>query len=229
MSVSPSQPGVRVVPSLLAADFGRLAEDVARVEAGGAEALHLDIMDGHFVPNISFGPGVIADLRQRSRMYFDTHLMIEEPARYAAAFAEAGSDNITFHIEVTDKPEEVIAEIRRLGKNVGVSLNPTTPAEAIAPIIKQVDLVLVMSVWPGFGGQSFMPEVLDKARRIRAMLGEHQRLEMDGGIAENTIADAASAGVEWFVAGSAVFRAPDPVVAMSRLGELARAASAGGA
>ncbi len=211
---------LRVAPSLLAADFRQLREQVALVERAGAEVLHLDIMDGHFVPNISFGPGVIDQLRGDSRMFFDTHMMITEPARYAEAFAKAGSDLITFHIEVTQQPEDVIDEIRKHGCAVGVSINPTT---AIASILPKVDLVLVMSVWPGFGGQSFIGDVLPKVERLRDLLREDQRLEIDGGIDNATIAAAARAGVDTFVAGTSIFGQPDPVTAYRHLLDCATA------
>jgi ribulose-phosphate 3-epimerase len=212
-----------IAPSLLAADFSRLREDVAVLESAGAAVLHLDVMDGHFVPNISFGVPVIESLRKRSKMYFDTHLMISEPGRYAEAFARAGSDLITFHIEVADRPMELVEHIRGLGVAVGVSLNPTTPAAAIASIVDQVDLVLVMSVWPGFGGQKFIADVLPKVGELRAMLRPEQRLEIDGGIDETTIAAAAAAGADTFVAGSAIFRRPDPGGEYRKLERLAAA------
>ena len=218
------EPGVRIAPSLLAADFSRLAEDVAGVEAAGAKMLHLDVMDGHFVPNISFGVPVIASLRKRTKMFFDAHLMIAEPARYAEAFVKAGCDHITFHIEVTDEPAAVVKHIRGLGVSVGVSLNPTTPASAIEPILSMVDMVLVMSVWPGFGGQTFISDVLPKVEELRRRVGNQQRLEIDGGIDAQTISLAAAAGVDTFVAGSAVFGAPDPPQAMLGLERLAKVA-----
>lgn len=215
---------LRVAPSLLAADFCRLREDVAIVESAGAEVLHLDVMDGHFVPNISFGPGVIAHLRPVSKMFFDTHLMIEEPARYAEAFANAGTDLITFHIEVTDNPDEVINEIRKHNCGVGVSINPTTEIDTIEAILPKVDLVLVMSVWPGFGGQSFIGDVLTKVTQLRDRLRDDQRLEIDGGINAETIALAAKAGVDTFVAGTSVFGDPDPAAAFNRLTQAAQQA-----
>jgi ribulose-phosphate 3-epimerase len=220
-----ASPGVRMAPSLLAADFTRLEEEVARVEVAGAELLHLDVMDGHFVPNISFGTPVIASLRRRTRMFLDAHLMITDPMRYAEAFVKAGSDHITFHIEVADDPDAVVEHIHGLGVSAGVSLNPTTPVSAIEPILGKVDLVLVMSVWPGFGGQKFIRDVLPKVRELRARLAPHQRLQIDGGIDVATIVDAAAAGADTLVAGTAIFRQPDPPAAMAELRRRALEAS----
>jgi len=214
-------PAIRIAPSLLAADFAQLGDQLALVENGGADLLHLDVMDGHFVPNISFGPCVIESLRAHSKLFFDAHLMIDQPQRYAEAFVKAGCDHITFHIEATDKPQEVIESIRTLGASVGICINPTTPVSAIESVISDVDMVLVMSVWPGFGGQAFIPDVLASVRHVKSLLGSHQRLEIDGGIDGHTIAAAAGAGVDTFVAGSAIFRAPDPVAAMNDLRSLA--------
>jgi len=216
-----SIPEVRMAPSVLAADFGRLAEQVAAVEAGGAEMLHLDVMDGHFVPNISFGVPVIKSLRKYTKCFLDAHLMIAEPKRYAEAFVNAGCDHITFHIEVTDEPQAVMEHIRGLGVSVGVSINPGTAVSAIEGILGDVDLVLVMSVWPGFGGQSFIPDVLDKVKELHARLGSHQRLQIDGGIDDKTIGPAAAAGADTFVAGTAIFGTPDPPQAMRQLHQLA--------
>jgi ribulose-phosphate 3-epimerase len=221
----PGTPGQRVAPSLLAADFARLEQAVRVVESAGASVLHLDVMDGHFVPNISFGVPVIASLRKTTNLYFDTHLMISEPRRYAEAFAKAGSDLISFHIETESDAPGLVHEIRELGVSVGVVLNPTTPVSAIDSILHEVDLVLVMSVWPGFGGQSFMAEVLPKVRELRTRLGRHQRLEIDGGIDARTIGSAAQAGADTFVAGTAVFGAANPGTAFNELEQLARTAA----
>ena len=219
-------PGIRIAPSLLSADFGLLAEQVHIVERAGAQMLHLDVMDGHFVPNISFGIPVIESLRKCTDLFLDAHLMITEPKRYAEAFVKAGSDLITFHIEVTDEPRSVIEHIRSLGAAVGVSINPGTAVSAVEEIVREVDLVLVMSVWPGFGGQKFMPEVLEKVRALRGLLGPHQRLEIDGGIDPQTITDAVKVGADTLVAGSAIFGNQDPGAAFAELRRLAQAAAA---
>lgn len=221
-----ARPGVRIAPSLLAADFARLRESVEGVAAAGEKVLHLDVMDGHFVPNISYGAPVIESLRPHTDMFFDAHLMIEEPQRYAADFVKAGCDHITFHIEVVEDAAAIVDHIRGLGASVGVCLNPTTAIDAIESILDRVDMVLVMSVWPGFGGQSFMTEVLPKVRELRGRLATHQRLEIDGGISPSTIEAAAQAGADTFVAGTAVFRQDNPVAAIRHLSGLAKAASA---
>ena len=208
----------------MSADFARLAEQVGQLEAGGAEVLHLDVMDGHFVPNISFGVPVIEKLRPKSKLLFDTHLMISDPVKYAEPFAKAGCNLLTFHIEVAPEPMAVIEHLRSLGVNVGITLNPGTPASAIAAVIEAVDLVLVMSVWPGFGGQTFIESSLDKLRELRPRLRPDQRLEIDGGIGPATVAAAAAAGADMLVAGSAVFEKADPVAAMDGLRKLAESA-----
>ena len=220
-------PGIRIAPSLLSADFARLEQAVGAIESAGAQVLHLDVMDGHFVPNISFGAPVIASLRKRSRLFFDAHLMIAEPLKYAEAFVQAGCQHITFHIEVVKDAAEVVSHIRGLGASVGISLNPTTPASAIQSVVSDLDLILVMSVWPGFGGQAFIEDVLPKVAELRGLLGDHQRLQIDGGIDPRTIGAAAAAGADTFVAGTAVFRTEDPPAAMAELHRLAVEAAAG--
>ena len=221
MSRFPGTPGLRLAPSLLAADFSRLREHVAIVEEAGAEVLHLDVMDGHFVPNISFGPPVIAALRPHTSLFFDTHLMIQEPQRYAEAFVRAGCDLLSFHIEVADEPQRVVEHIRGLGASVGICINPSTPVSAIESVLDDVDLVLVMSVWPGFGGQAFRPEVLDKITELRSRVRDDQRVEIDGGIDANTVAAAVKAGADTLVAGTAIFGQSDPRRAMQDLRERA--------
>ncbi len=218
------EPRIRMAPSLLSADFARLKDEVQRIEAAGAEILHLDVMDGHFVPNISFGVPVIEKLRPISKLFFDTHLMITDPVRYAEPFAKAGSDLLTFHIEVAPDPLAVVNHIRSVGARVGVTLNPDTPASALRQVIEEVDLVLVMSVWPGFGGQKFIEASLGKLQELHPLLRPDQRLEIDGGIGRSTVPGAVRAGADTLVAGSAIFGEPDPPAAMRELLQLADAA-----
>ncbi|UCG32746.1 MAG: ribulose-phosphate 3-epimerase [Phycisphaerales bacterium] len=211
---------LRIAPSLLAADFAHLADQIAAVEAAGAEVLHLDIMDGHFVPNLSFGVPVVEKIRPVTKMFLDAHLMITDPLKYAEPFVKAGSDLITFHSETTDDLRPVVDHLRKLGTRVGVSLNPTTPVGSIEPILADVDLVLVMSVWPGFGGQLFIDSVLPKCRQLRDRLRPDQRLQIDGGLAPDTIIRAVQAGCDTIVAGSAIFGQPDPATAYAELHKL---------
>jgi ribulose-phosphate 3-epimerase len=221
----PEPQNVRIAPSLLSADFARLGDQIALVERAGAELLHLDVMDGHFVPNLSFGVPVVESVSRCTDLALDTHLMIAEPARYAAPFIEAGSTVINFHIETAQRPQEVVDQIRELGAKVGVALNPGTPAEAILEIIKTVDQVLVMTVWPGFGGQAFIADCLEKLTIVSRQLRPEQRLVVDGGIDRVTAPLAVRAGADVLVAGSAIFGSADPAASYRVLADLARQAA----
>lgn len=220
MTVDPfSTTGPQIAASILSADFAKLAAEIEDALGGGADFIHLDITDGHFAPNITFGPAVVKCIRPVTAAYFDAHLMISDPLRYAPAMVEAGAQNINFQVEAVCDPAAAAREIRKLGCHVGITVNPATPAEKLWPALELVDMVLVMSVVPGFSGQRFMPEVLPKARQIRKRLGGHQRLEMDGGIGRDTIAAARDAGVDWFVVASAIFGRPDRAQAIAELRE----------
>ncbi|MCL2703712.1 MAG: ribulose-phosphate 3-epimerase [Defluviitaleaceae bacterium] len=203
---------IKLAPSLLAADFAMLGEQLNAVESAGAGYLHLDVMDGRFVPNISIGPPVIESLRKVSGLVFDAHLMIMEPERYVDAFAAAGADIICFHIEAAADPCGLIKKIRGLGKKPAAAINPETSAERLLPFLSGLDMVLVMSVSPGFGGQPFMPPALEKARLLRGHIKRNNYIcdvEMDGGITLSNLPDVLASGVNIVVAGTDIFRAPD--------------------
>ena len=205
-----------VSPSVLACDFARLGAQLEEAEQAEADMIHLDIMDGHFVPNITLGPPIVASMRKYTGLPFDVHLMLVHPDRYVEPFAKAGADHITFHIESECDPAAVIRQIHEQGCSAGITLKPGTPASALEPVLADVDMVLVMSVEPGFGGQKFQPEMLKKATEIYRMIrriGSHAHIEIDGGITRDNVCEAAAAGVNVIVAGTAVFRAHEGIQA----------------
>jgi len=209
---------MRIAPSILSADFAALGEAIARVEAAGADQLHVDVMDGHFVPNLTLGPPVIESIRKRTRLPLDVHLMIEEPDRWVETYVKAGADYLTVHAEATPHLERILAQIREAGAKAGVALNPSTPPEVLEYVLEDLDLVLVMSVNPGFGGQSFIPTAYEKIRRLRTLLGGRDVLvSVDGGVKADNAGPLARAGATVLVAGSSIFGAPDPGAAVTAL------------
>ena len=211
-----------IAPSMFKCDFGNLDGEIEKLDNAGAKWFHWDVMDGHFVPNLSYGAMVIQSVRSRTQALFEVHLMITDPARYLDEYVRAGCDVITFHIEAVPEPAGLLKRIKSAGCQAGLAINPKTPFRRIEPFLEECDLVLVMSVEPGFGGQKFMPEVLHKARSIRTMLPPQSLLSIDGGIAYSTIGPAAAAGCQIFVAGSAIFDEHNYSVAIRNLEEAAR-------
>lgn len=218
---------IYIAPSLLAADFSNLAQDIERVRQAGANYLHLDVMDGVFVPNISFGPPVIESIRKKTKLFFDVHLMIKHPQRYIDNFVKAGADSITIHYESTSRPRDAIMKIKDFDVKAGIAISPNTPYEAVLPYLDIVDMVLVMTVEPGFGGQAMIPETLEKVRAIKNYIDEHEinvDIEVDGGITAENVHLALDAGANVIVAGSAIFRSktPSKVIKQMREAEYSR-------
>ncbi len=209
---------IKIAPSILSADFARLGEEIRAVEKAGCDYIHIDVMDGHFVPNITIGPDVVRGLRPHTGLPFDVHLMVAPVESYLEAFAEAGSDIITVHAEAGPHLDRCLQVIRELGRKAGVALNPSTPETVVEHVLDRIDMVVVMTVNPGFGGQRFIPAPLEKIRRLRRLIGDRPiEIEVDGGVNEETIGHAVAAGADVLVAGSAVFRTDDYQAAISGL------------
>ena len=220
---------VEIIPSILSADFARLAEEIARVERGGATMLHLDVMDGHFVPNLTIGPPVVASVRKVTRAHLNVHLMIEEPERHIPAFVEAGANSISVHYETCRHLDGVLGLIHSHGLAAGIVLNPSTPVSVLQDMLEVADYVLLMGVNPGFGGQKLIPYVLDKARELDRMRTDKRLtlpIQIDGGVHRENLADVVRAGCDWIVTGSAVFHSSDPENAVRRMRDIAAQAVA---
>jgi len=220
---------IEIVPSILSADFARLADEIARVERAGATILHLDVMDGHFVPNITIGPPVVESLRKTTRSHLDVHLMIEYPDRWVTAFVEAGANSVSVHYEACRHLDGTLELIRKAGAMAGVVLNPATPVDVLEDILEVADYVLLMSVNPGFGGQKLIPYVLDKVRKLCRMRRDKKLalpIEIDGGVHQDNLAEVVRAGCDWIVTGSAIFHSPDPEATVRAMREIAATATA---
>ncbi len=219
---------VEILPSILAADFARLGEQIATVETAGCRMLHLDVMDGHFVPNLTIGPPVVASVRKYTRAILDVHLMIEDPDQFAPVFIEAGANQISIHQEACRNLDRTLRMIRSEGAKAGVVINPATPTAALDEVLDIVDYVLVMSVNPGFGGQAFLPNSVHKVRQLaqrRKERGLHFAIEIDGGITKENVGKVVDAGVEWVVAGSSIFHSVNPAAAFEEMRQIAREAT----
>jgi ribulose-phosphate 3-epimerase len=215
---------VEILPSILSADFSRLAEEIASVERGGARIIHVDVMDGHFVPNITLGPPVVKSIRKATRLKLDVHLMISDPDKYAPAFVDAGADSVLVHQEACKHLDGTLRTIQKAGALAGVVLNPATPVSTLEDVLEVADYVLIMSVNPGFGGQDFIPYALNKVRRLDRMrrdAGLALPIEIDGGITKDNLADAVRAGCDWIVTGSSVFHTPDPAETVREMRKIA--------
>ena len=220
---------IEIVPSILSADFARLAEEIALVERGGARMLHLDVMDGHFVPNLTIGPPVVESVRKATRLHLDIHLMIENPDRYVETFVHAGADSVSVHFEAARHLDGTLELIRKAGAKAGVVLNPATPVSFLEDALEVADYVLLMSVNPGFGGQKLIPYVLDKVRKLDRMRREKRLalpIEIDGGVHLDNLAEVVRAGCDWIVTGSAIFHSPDAEATVRQMREIAARAPA---
>ena len=215
---------IEIVPSILSADFARLADDIACVERGGAKMLHLDVMDGHFVPNLTIGPPIVECVRKATRLHLDVHLMIENPERFVTAFVQAGANSVSVHYEAARHLDAVLGMIRTAGAKAGVVLNPATPVSVLEEAVEVADYVLLMSVNPGFGGQILIPYVLEKVRQLVSLRAEKKLalpIEIDGGVHKENLAEVVCAGCDWIVTGSAIFHSADPEATLREMREMA--------